>query len=122
MWRQYNPNPMCSRVGDCTVRAISKATGQSWERTYLDLCIYGYNKCDMPSANSVWGSYLKDKGFVRKLITETDYTVDEFEQDHPKGTFILALNGHVVTVVDGEHYDTWDSGGEVPAYYWEEEA
>lgn len=34
------------------------------------------------------------------------------------GTYILALSGHVVTVVDGDWYDTWDSGGEIPIYYW----
>jgi len=37
-------------------------------------------------------------------------------------THILALSGHVVCVMDGDYYDTWDSGGEVPLYYWRKEA
>ena len=36
-WQSYNPNPVSGqRVGDCTVRAISKATGQDWETTYAN--------------------------------------------------------------------------------------
>lgn len=30
LWKTYNPNPCGCRVGDCTVRAICKATGESW--------------------------------------------------------------------------------------------
>ena len=33
MWKKYNPNPKGACVGDCTVRAISKALNQSWEDT-----------------------------------------------------------------------------------------
>ena len=53
-WQSYNPNPVSGqRVGDCTVRAISKATGQDWETTYAGLSAYGFMLCDMPNAN--WG-------------------------------------------------------------------
>jgi len=27
----YNPNPDGNRVGDCTVRALCKATGHDWD-------------------------------------------------------------------------------------------
>ena len=34
MYSYYNPNPIKNkRVGDCVVRALSKATGKSWEET-----------------------------------------------------------------------------------------
>jgi len=35
----YNPNPLKKHVGDCVIRAISKATGQTWEKTYTELCL-----------------------------------------------------------------------------------
>ena len=47
------------------------------------------------------------------------YTVDDFCGDHPVGTYILAIDGHVVCVQDGFYWDTWDSGQEIPIYYWE---
>ena len=77
--------------------------------------------CDMPSANHVWGSYLKRKGFRRYIIPDElpdDYTVKDFCRDNPDGEFILALHGHVLAVKDGEYYDSWDSGNEIPIYYF----
>lgn len=120
-WRMYNPNPSNNRVGDCTVRAISKAMGQSWEQTYAGLTAYGFMMRDMPSANNVWGKYLKKNGFCRYLVNDNGedyYTVNDFCRDNPKGTYILAIDGHVVCVVDGYYYDSWDSGNEEPIYYW----
>lgn len=120
----YNPNPHNSRVGDCTVRAISKALNQKWEKTYIGLCLQGLIMCDMPSANNVWGAYLKSKGFRRNIIPDDVldcYTVKDFAKDHPKGKYILAISGHVVAVEDGNYYDSWDSGNEVPVYFWERE-
>lgn len=120
----YNANPQKNRVGDCVVRAIAKATGQDWETTYINLALYGYMNADMPSANHVWGQYLKSKGFKRYIVDDHDndwYTVADFCADNPKGVYVLALDSHVVCVVDGRYYDTWDSGNEIPNYYWTKE-
>lgn len=117
LYRPYNPNPKLNRAGDCTVRAICKATDQSWIRAYIYLCVYGLMEFDMPTTNHVWGKYLKSRGFHRHLIDD-DCTVEDFCRDHPTGTYILAIDGHVVCVVDGFYYDSWDSGQEIPVYYW----
>lgn len=55
MWTHYNPNPAGRNVGDCTVRALSKALNQDWYTTYLGLCVEGGLMGDMPSANATWG-------------------------------------------------------------------
>lgn len=122
VYKSYNANPNAARVGDCTVRAISKATGKSWDEVYIGLAMKGMELCNMPSANAVWGAYLRQNGFRRYIIPETCpdcYTVSQFAADHARGTYILALSGHVVACVDGTYYDTWDSGDELPIYYWE---
>lgn len=121
---EYNANPMKKRVGDCTVRAISKVLDEDWEKTYLGLCIQGFLMCDIPNANKVWGAYLRSKGYKRNIVSNDCpdcYTVRDFCEEHPDGRFVLALSGHVVAVVDGEYYDTWDSGDETPIYYWYKE-
>lgn len=88
----YNPNPARKSVGDCTVRALSKALGQSWGETYAGLALDGY-------------------------------TVSDFARNNPEGTFILSMPGrHVLCVQDGHWYDSWDSGGEEPVYYWTKES
>lgn len=121
MWIEYNPNPYGKRVGDCTVRAIAKATGQSWEDTYAALAVEGFLLGDMPSSNSVWGGYLMRNGWERHIVPNTCpdcYTAEDFCRDHPNGTYILALPNHVATIQSGNLYDAWDSSGEIPLYYW----
>lgn len=119
-YKHYNPNPARSRVGDCTVRAICRATGKCWDGVFLSLCAFGYSAKDLPSANAVWGRYLRELGFRRHLIDDgkENYTVSDFCEEHPEGTYILAIDGHVVCVQDGFYYDSWDSGQEVPIFYW----
>lgn len=117
----YNPNPTRGNVGDCTVRAISKALNQTWEKTYAGLSAYGYMLSDMPSANHVWGAYLRRNGFNRYIVDDKGqdiYTVEDFCRDNPEGVYVLAIDGHVVCVCDGSYYDSWDSGLEIPIYYW----
>lgn len=121
MWVRYNANPDGRNVGDCTIRALSLALGQSWEQTYVELALEGFAMWDMPSANHVWGAYLRREGFRRRVLPDTCpdcYTVADFARDHPSGTYLLALDGHVVCLIDGNWYDTWDSGGKIPLYYW----
>lgn len=118
----FNPNPAGKQVGDCTVRAIARATGKGWEETYIGLCLQGLMMGDMPSANSVWSAYLRRNGFSRNVVPNTCpdcYTVAEFAADHPHGVYVLALSSHVVGVEDGTYFDSWDSGNEIPLFYWE---
>lgn len=120
-FKNYNPNPRNNLVIDCTVRAISKATGQSWDETYIGLAVEGYVIKDMSNSNRVWGSYVKRLGFKKFSLPNTCpdcYSVKQFCVDHPRGTFLLATGNHAVAVVNGDYYDTWDSGDEIPVYFW----
>lgn len=124
MFIMYNPNPHGLHVGDCTVRALSKALNKDWHSIYLDLVLEGYMLSDMPSANRVWGSYLKKKGFKREVVPDncsTCYTLKNFCENYRQGTYIVAMTSHVACVCDGDYYDTWDSGEEIPIYYWKME-
>lgn len=120
----FNPNPNGLYVGDCTVRAISKITGQDWDTTYIALAVNGFMLKDMPSSNHVWGSYLKSKGYHRYVLPDTCpdcYSVKDFCYDNPKGKYILATGSHVIASEDGSYYDSWDSGDEAIVYFWTKE-
>ena len=71
MWHGFNPNPRGSSVGDCVVRAVAAATGQSREQAYIALALTGYAIGDMPSANRTWGAYLQKRGFERRMWKQT---------------------------------------------------
>jgi hypothetical protein len=124
MFVRYNPNPGNKTVGDCTVRALSIAMGLSWDDIHADLSMVSHYLYDMPSSNAVWGEYLYLNGFRRHIIPNTCpacYTIRQFTNDYPIGTYVLATGSHVVAVIDGDYYDTWDSGSEIPIYYWRKE-
>lgn len=121
MWKHYNPNPTGRSVGDCAVRAVSKALDTDWETAYTMISDNGYNMGDMPSSDSVWGAVLRQHGFYRRSIPNTCpncYTVKEFCRDNPRGVYVLGFGGHVATVVNGDLYDSWDSSNEIPIYVW----
>lgn len=121
MYINYNPNPDGARTNDCTVRAICKATNQTWTDVYVGLFIKGYEMKDMLASNAVWSAYLIENGFERMTLPNTCpdcYTVRDFANDHQNGVYVLGTGTHAVAVVDGDYYDTWDSGDEIPIYYF----
>lgn len=123
-WIKYNPNPAGRNVGDCSVRAVSKALGVSWEEAYMMLSEAGYNMADMPSNDSVLGAVLRTNGFYRHTIPTSCldcYTAEDFADEHPEGTYVLGFGGHVATVKDGSLFDSWDSSQSIPQFYWEKD-
>lgn len=118
----YNPNPRYKRTGDCVIRAIAKLMDSDWEIIYVRLCVQGLIDCDWGSSNQVWGNFLYNNGFRKAIIPDhcpDCYTIADFCEEHPKGRYLLAIGDHVVAVVDGDYFDTFDSGDEVPIYFWE---
>lgn len=121
-YKNINLNPDKKRVGDCTIRAIAAATEKDWESVYISIALTGFCMHDMPSANHVWGTYLRSVGWKRYALPNSCpdcYTVEQFAKDFPSGTYVLALPSHVVCVKDGDWLDSWDSGEEMPLYYWQ---
>lgn len=121
MYEYYNPNKLQSRVGDCSIRALSKALNVDWEKAYALAVVSGFRLGDVISSDNVWGSVLRMHGFRKEVLPDyckDCYTIRDFCKDHPVGTYVIGTGTHVVTAIDGTYYDTWDSGGETPIYYW----
>lgn len=121
MYIRFNNNPTGRNVGDCAVRAVSKALGIDWETAYLTIARNGFMMGDMPSSDSVWGAVLRQNGFYRRTVPNSCpdcYTADDFCRDNPEGIFVLGFGGHVATVIDGDLYDSWNSSNEIPVYVW----
>lgn len=121
MWKIFRNNPAGRAVEDCTVRALAKALNLSWDEAHYILSETSREMADMPHSNSVISAVLRQNGFFRYVISNICpdcYTVREFCEDHPRGTYVLGTGTHVIAVKDGDYYDAWDSGDEIPIYYW----
>ncbi len=121
MWMKANPNPKGKLVPDCVIRAVSIALGQDWYTIYDSLCAVGREDCNMPSADDVWGHYLYCCGFEPFLLPQACpecITIDAFCRMYPTGTYIIGTGSHAVAIIDGNYYDSWDSGNEIPSFFW----
>ena len=123
MYIGFNNNPSGKRVGDCVVRAIGKALGMIWEDAYIALVSEGFKFHDMPSSNYVYGMLLHKHHFTQHLMPSCPHcvTVSEFTETHPEGIYVISTDNHVVTAIDGDYYDSWDSGDEIVNSYWTKE-
>lgn len=75
----------------------------------------------MPSADSVWGHFLYLHGF-KPFLLEHDcpncITVRQFAELYSQGTYIIGTGSHAVAVINGDYFDSWDSGNEIPTFFW----
>lgn len=86
--------------------------------------IEGFLDKNYPNYNTIWWSYLSDRGWRRHIIPNTCplcYTLKHFVQEHPKGTYLVGDGSHVVAVIDGNYIDTYDSGNMSVLYYFRKE-
>lgn len=118
-FKYYQPNDKDIRdnYGDCTIRALSKAKGVSWLEAFdmmIPICRdeQTSNIFDVPPKKRE--NLLNRLGFEYNGISNKKGakrpTVDEFARTHPSGTYIATVSHHVVAIVDGTYYDTWDCG------------
>lgn len=134
---KLNLNPNGRRVGDCVVRAITSATGKSWDDVYTELCKIGFEIKDMPSSKPTYLLYLERNGWKKmKMPKKTVYvenefggedektkrvTVAEFASWNDKGRYIVDMANHLTAVEDGTIIDTWNCGGKSIGNWWAKE-
>lgn len=121
MWVKCNPNPAHKEVPDCVIRAVAIAFNMRWFDVYDDLCRVGRMECNVPCADSVWGKYLYQRGCHPFILPESCpecVTIIRFCMMYPKGRYIIGTGGHAVAIIDGDYYDSWDSGNEIPSFFW----
>lgn len=121
MFVYLNLNPYKLNVHDCVIRAISAVTGVEWHDIFLRLSMIAYDLGMMPDSDRVWQTYLLSNGFIKYQVSEECpdcITIREFAKMHPNGNYILAATGHVVAVIDGNYYDTSDTGDYIANTIW----
>lgn len=117
MYKYYNANSRGKFVNDCVIRSISVAENKTWDDTYDELSRIAKRH----------GILLDDVNFVDPLLdyrydrVKTYYgdTVQDFIEDHPRGTYLITMPNHITVVRDGIVYDTFDPRDRVIRDAWE---
>ena len=57
-WKLFNPNPRNQRVGDCPIRAITKALDSDWETVFAGVTVCA---CALSDLQTMYGgpTYVK---------------------------------------------------------------
>lgn len=121
MWVRTNPNPAKKNAPDCVIRAICIALNLPWMQVHDELCSLSGDDYSVPSDDNVWGHYLYLKGFRPFLLSNhcpRCITVTEFTKYYPNGIYIIGTGSHAVAVINGDYYDSWDSGNVMPSFFW----
>ena len=108
MYKYYNANPLKRKVNDCTVRAIATATGRTWDETYEELSKFAQEQAIILDDVVYIDSYLDERyerlcGYKNKKIP-----VGDFVDQHPIGTYLITMSGHITCCIDGCIYDTFN--------------
>ena len=71
IFSKHNQNPKGWKTGDCVVRAISYATGKTWQEVFQDLCRNG-NSFTLKIADGRYRVYSQSGEFLALSQVESD--------------------------------------------------
>lgn len=107
-YKFLNLNPLNAIEEDCVTRAISLGVGDDYylvqEKLKLvaklfeceTLCVCCYK-------------YLLDNVYGLERIEEVQgMTIEKFAKIYNKGTYIVRIDSHLTTIINGTCYDIWD--------------
>lgn len=128
-FKYYQPNKkdLKDKVGDCSIRAFTKALKMEWLEVFDSLYPYAREAQCLFNQKGAYEPFLKDRGWVYIPLKRDDkQTVTNFVSNHKGGTYILYIKvgfgTHLVTVEDGYFWDTWDCGQKYIYGYYIKEA
>lgn len=113
----YNRNPDGERENDCVTRAISLASKIPYPiiRKKLfhiskllnceKLCVCCYR-------------HLLDDYFKYPRVECYGETIEQFANKHPEGTYLVRMQGHITTIINGDIWDIFDCGNEICTDAW----
>ena len=119
MYQYYNPHPKGLFTDDCVKRAIVTVTGLDYVKVQRAL-----NEYKVVTGAQFFNSiknlrYAEDVLGAKKVTFPSKLTAEDFCKKHPRGRFILDMDGHWSACVDGCIYDTWDCSKETVNFAYE---
>ena len=114
----YNNNPLGIEEEDCVTRAITLASGLSYNEITKKLNLTAQLlECEKLCVCCYDFLIEQVLGFPRVKI-DRGMTVRDFAEQHPKGIYLLRMDQHITTLIDGKLYDLWDSSDREITHSW----
>lgn len=124
-YKYYQPNKkdLKDDYGDCVIRSLTKALDMEWLDIFDEMQPMSREMQVPFNCRPCYEKYIESKGLKYYGISNKKGskrpTVESFAKEHKEGTYILRVAHHLVTVVNGYYYDTWDCGKKSLYGYWE---
>ena len=115
MYKFYNENPLNKYEDDCVVRAISCATGKSWDYVYDYLSDIAQYEGTLFDKRDFVINYL-DRTYTR--IKGISGTVGYVAGLFPNNILLITMSGHIVCSKNGVIYDTFDCRERIAENVW----
>jgi hypothetical protein len=103
------------------IRAICIALNKPWLEVSDELYEFARREYSVTCDDNIWGHYLYFLGFEPFLLPfhcPKCTTISEFSKMYPHGVYIIGTGKHAVAIINGDYYDSWDSGNEIPSFFW----
>lgn len=129
----YNANPQGRNEDDCTIRALSLVYNLSYANVKSDLISLGNKNKSKFNTFSTINDFMEKHRFKKYLNNEDGSinvsTVENFAKKYHHGNYVVRCSDrskqdmshsfHLVAVIDGKIYDTWDSADYFVIDAWE---
>lgn len=115
MYKYSNANPLNRYEDDCVIRAISCATGKSWDYVYDYLSDIAQYEGTLLDKRDFVINYL-DKTFPR--LYGIYGSIGEVSGMFPNSTLLITTRGHIVCSKNGIIYDTFDPRDRQAEFVW----
>ena len=116
MYKYYNANALGKLQPDCFLRALSCATGKSWDTIYEKISnLAQYQGMMMDNAEFVL-DYL-DRMYKRAYFKK-GMTIGDVSTKYKNNIVLITTKGHIVCSKYGTVYDTFDSTHRLAEFCW----
>lgn len=114
-YRYLNKNALGKFEEDCTIRAISCATDESWD------CVYEY----LSDLAQEEGTMMDNRKFIIDYLDSQYYrvpniygTVGEVSEEFDNNIVLITMDGHITCSKYGIIYDTFDPRDMYAEFAW----
>ena len=109
-FNKYNANLNNRIIDDCVARAISRATGISWENVVLDLTKLGIESGYSFNYYEIYKNYLEQLGWKENKSKDIKVRIKDFIENNAdeNKNYIIRVKGHLTYIKGYTLIDTWN--------------